>query len=89
MAVFIIGFEGRGSRPYDRLQDAIDADGGVRIMDGLWALECDRDAPELRDWVHGFMDDEDAIVVIQVGSSNHWASRHLKSSVNDWLKTHV
>ena len=49
----------------------------------------DKDACELRDWIHQFMDDNDAIFVMQVKNGQHWASRHLKSSVNDWLKARV
>ncbi|WP_099865805.1 hypothetical protein [Pararhizobium haloflavum] len=89
MVMYLIGYEGRGERPYDRLQEAIDQRGGVHLIDNLWALECDSDAASLRDWVHDMMDDDDAIIVMQLKNGNHWASRHLKTSVNDWLKTHI
>ena len=89
MTIYLIGYEGRTERPYDRLQEAIDAAGGVKLVDCLWALETERDATALRDWVHELMDDGDAIFVMQVRKGNHWASRHLKSSVNDWLKSRL
>ena len=89
MSMFLIGFERRGERPYDRLQEAIDRKGGVHVIDNLWALESESEASELRDWVHSLMDDDDAILVIQVKAGHHWASRHLKSSVNDWLKARI
>lgn len=89
MSMFLIGFERRGERPYDRLQESIDRKGGVHLIDNLWALESEQEASELRDWVHSLMDDEDAIFVMQVKVGNHWASRHLKSSVNAWLKARI
>jgi hypothetical protein len=89
MAFYLIGYERRGVRPYDGLQEAIDREGGVHLIDNLWALESTREAAELRDWVHGLMDDSDAIFVIQVKKDQHWASRHLKTSVNDWLKARL
>lgn len=86
MTVYLIGFERRGERPYDRLQEEIDRAGGVHVIDNLWAIESDSGAGEIRDWVHSLMDDKDAIFVLSVNNSRHWASRHLKASVNDWLK---
>ena len=89
MVQYLIGFEGRGTRPYDVLQDAIHGAGGVRLLDGLWGLDSQSDASEIRDWVHSLMDDEDAIFVLQLKPGQHWASRHLKTVGNDWLKTHL
>ncbi|VVS98210.1 hypothetical protein [Rhizobium sp. EC-SD404] len=89
MAIYLIGYEGRTERPYDQLQEAMDREGGVKLIDGLWALDVDKDATELRDWVHAFMDDVDAIFIAQMRAGSHWASRHLKSSANDWLKSRL
>lgn len=89
MGLYLIGYEGRGSRPYDRLQEAIDKADGAHVIDNLWIVESDKDACALRDWIHQLMNDDDAIFVMQVKSGQHWASRHLKSSVNDWLKARV
>jgi hypothetical protein len=89
MATYLIGYEGRGDRPYDQLQDAIASRGGTRLLEALWGLECDDDATQLRDWVHDLMDDADAIFVVQINHSHHWATRHVKTSANDWLKTHL
>jgi hypothetical protein len=89
MHCYLIGYEGRGERPYDRLQEAIDRRGGVRVLDSLWAIESNEDATVIRDWVHDLMDEDDAIFVMQIRNGNHWASRHLKTTVNDWLKTHI
>ena len=51
MAIYLIGYEGRTERPYDQLQEAMDREGGVKLIDGLWALDVEKDATELRDWV--------------------------------------
>ncbi len=90
MATYLIGFEGRdGNRPYEQVREAMDARGGTRILETLWGLESDDDAATLRDWLHSLMSDEDAIFVIAVKPGCHWATRHVKISVNDWLKTRV
>lgn len=89
MADYLIGFEGRGERPYDLLQDAIHGKAGVKLMEGLWVMESEGDAAAVRDWVHSLMDDSDAIFVLQLKSGQHWASRHLKSVGNDWLKSRL
>lgn len=89
MASYLIGYECRGTRPYDRLQEEIDRRGGVHLLDNLWVLESEEEAAAVRDWVHALMDDGDAIFVMQLKNGNHWASRHLKTSANDWLKSRV
>lgn len=79
MALYFVNYYLRKSRDYQRLYDALNALGAVRILESLWAFKhADTSCVLIRDYLSKHIDTDDGLVVSQVAD---WASLRTKGVI--------
>lgn len=87
MAVFIVTYDKKADRNYQPFYDAMQEHDGVSLAESVWGITLQNTVSQVRDWVHGLMDDDDKIIVVQVSPEPSWATRQATKAANDWLRS--
>lgn len=87
MKCYIIMYDLRMARNYEALYSAIQAFGTWgRITDSTWAVLTTMDAPQLRDHLLRFMDNDDRLFVIKSSGEAAWKNT---LADNQWLQQNI
>jgi hypothetical protein len=67
MALYFVDYDLRNQRDYQKLYDALNLLGAVRILESLWAFKHNNtNCVEIRNYLRQHMDEDDGIIVSQV-----------------------
>jgi len=87
LATYIISYDLRNNRNYDRLYEAIKSYGTwAKITESTWAVKTDSSAVAVRDHLGSILDSDDRIFVIKSGVEAAWRNAIGK---NSWLKENL
>jgi len=87
MKTYIISYDLlKPGQDYSDLIQAIKDISGywAKPLESFWIIKSDLSAVEIRDYLKGYMDQNDKVFVSTVGST--WAGWNLGQKVYDWLK---
>lgn len=81
MALFVLSYDLRKKRDYQKLYDELAKFKAVKILESLWCFNrSDTKAKDLRDYFKSFIDSDDGLVVFDV---NDWATARCNATPND------
>lgn len=87
MACYLISYDLRKAKDYERLYDAIKSYGTwAHVLESSWAVETDKTATNLRDHLAEFIDSDDGLFVVKSAGEAAWRNVLCK---NEWLKEHL
>jgi len=89
MAVYMVGYDlDRPGQDYNSLIDAIKAYGTWwHHLDSTWLIATNENATEVRDNLAQHIDDNDKLLVANIGAPGAWAGMNESSS--QWLVKHL
>lgn len=87
MPAYIVTYDTHPDRNQQRLYDAMEEIGGVRLAGSVWGVSSVQSVSELRDWVKALLDDDDTVVVVRLQRRLAWATRNAAREATDWLHT--
>lgn len=72
MALYFVDYDLRKQHDYQKLYDALQALGAIRVLESLWALKhSNTNCTQVRDHLKQYMDKDDGVIVSEVVN---WAS---------------
>jgi len=78
MAVYLLSYDLRKQRDYEKLTEALEAVSAVRVLESVWAFSyADTNCKLVRDHFVKFIDDDDGLFVVE---EKDWAGRKLLNS---------
>jgi len=87
MNAYLISYDLRVNRDYERLYEAIKSYGTyAKILESVWGIVTDASASEIRDHLENFVDKDDGIFVLKSGKQAAW--RNL-NGVDNWLQNNL
>jgi hypothetical protein len=87
MTCFIISYDLRNARDYDKLHDAIRAYGTwAHILESCWGIVTEDTAKDVRNNLTKHIDDDDGLFVVKSGNIAAWRNVLCK---NDWLNKNL
>ncbi len=87
MDCYIINYDLRNARDYDKLYDAIKSYGTyAHILESTWAIVTSKKASEVRNYLEKYIDKDDGIFVIKSGTEAAWRKVICRDK---WLKDHL
>jgi hypothetical protein len=87
MACYIISYDLRNQRDYEKLYEGIRAySSWAQILESAWAVVTSKFATEIRDHLKGHIDSDDGLFVIKSGGEAAWTKVNCK---NEWPKEHL
>ncbi len=87
MPSFVISYDLRNKRDYEKLYEAIKSYGTwSHILESCWAVVTTKSATEIRKHLVQFIDKDDGIFISRSAGEAAWRN---VSCTNDWLKEHI
>lgn len=88
MGLYLISYDLRKVRVYDRLHALLTEWGAERLLESLWIAELRGPAEVIREIAKGTFDADDAIAVIEIRLGGQWATYACLKGGVDLLKAH-
>lgn len=86
MSIYMVSYDLRApGRDYAPLYDALRSVPCIRPLESVWVIEVNNVAGAVRDWLRGFVDLNDGLMVIEISANAGWASFGISKFSNDWL----
>jgi hypothetical protein len=85
MTHYLISYDLHNQRHYDPVWELLGSWGAVRLLESLWLVTRNETIGATRESLSGAMDEDDAVIVIELKSGSQWASRNARSPGTDWL----
>lgn len=86
MALFFLSYDLRNKKDYQTLYDKLEEFNAVRMLESCWCFKrINIDAKGLRDYFKRFVDEDDGLLVSQIGEVNgvpQWAGFNLDGNPN-------
>ena len=74
MALYFLSYDLRKARDYEKLYEQLDDFSAVQVLESVWCFKrFNTSASALRDYFEGYIDKDDGLCVVEVGSNN-WAT---------------
>ena len=87
MKCYLISYDLKGARDYASLYEAIKSYGTwAHILESTWAILTDQSAKEIREYLKGFLDQDDKIFIVKSGGEAAWKD---VLCAHDWLKNNL
>lgn len=86
MALFIINYDLRNNRDYQKLYDEMDRLDGFKVLESVYLADLSNTATEVRDHLQSFIDGDDGLLVIEF--SKKPAAFKCKPGTKKWLDDH-
>jgi CRISPR-associated endonuclease Cas2 len=84
MALFMISYDLRKDKDYQKLWDALKKNGAHKILLSQWLLETDSSVAEILKWLRTMTDEDDQLVVVEFEKTNIATYRPYQGTTN-WL----
>jgi hypothetical protein len=89
MALFVISYDLRKARQYQRLVQQLEKWQAVRVLDSLWLANLNGTALKVRDVLRPLLDAEDGLAIIELKAGSMWATAGVQPAGLTWLKTQL
>ena len=86
MNTYIVTYDLRKSRDYESLYKAIKSYKWAYVLESVWCIVTSDSAKDIRDYLKGFMDNDDGLFVIKSGTEAAWSNVECS---NAWLKDNL
>ncbi len=88
MPLYIVSYDLRGSRDYQKLWDEMERLKGFKSLDSVYILKVSSpDAAALRDHFSQYIDRDDRLIVVEF--SERPATRKAKTGTTEWLDANM
>lgn len=88
MGQYVISYDlHQAGRDYEKIKKGVESlSDYVKILESVWLVNHPYTAAQIRDHLRVFMDDNDSIMVIEIGTN--WATWNCNAAAMAWLKGH-
>lgn len=89
MPAYLISYDNRAPRNYQRLYQLMGAFKAVRLNESNWMANLPGPAYVIRDLVSGTLESNDVVAVVEVKPGSDWATVNVGLAANAWLSANV
>jgi len=89
MAHFLVSYDLHRNRDYTRIINALKEQNAARILESVWFVSLSNSAGEVRDWLKGYIDNDDSIIVIELKQDSDWAGIRSQPKGIEWLQKNI
>jgi autonomous glycyl radical cofactor GrcA len=88
MSNYVVSYDLIEDKNYEAIIEKIKSLGSwAKPLESFWLLDSSKSASEIRDLLQTVVDQDDKIIVIQLG--DYWATNNISKEVTKWMKKHI
>ena len=89
MTHYLISYDLKKAKNYPPLWGLLERSGAVRLLESLWVVSLTADAGPIHRDLAAAVDNDDAIVVIELKPGSQWAATNANSGGTAWMNAKI
>ena len=88
MAFYTVSYDLHKGRDYAKIRRGIESltSNWCKPLESLYIIESSKSAPQVRDFLLNYIDNDDSLFVVETKTPLNWAARNIPKDCADWLK---